>query len=74
MNWKKFNEFIDNEVVKLNIPIERNMSPHSFDVVCASIETIFKNVINEFVPEVDVSDGKTELSSKSLALLKGKKN
>lgn len=42
-NWNKFNEFIDNKLIELKIPLNRNMNTQSVDDVCNSIENILKN-------------------------------
>lgn len=60
-------------MIKLNIPLERNMCCNSIDEACAKIENIFKIAIKKFVPEIEICDNKVDLSSKSLSLIKEKK-
>lgn len=72
-NWNKFNEFIDKKVIDLKMPLNYNMSPQAIDSVCTTIESIFKDAISQFVPEVEISSVSIKLSNKSLNLIKEKK-
>lgn len=73
-NWFNFNKYVDEKINNLNIPVYRNISCVEIDSICANVENIFINAIKKFVPEIKIPYGKVELSTKSLKLIKEKKN
>lgn len=72
-NWSRFNEYIDEKLINLKMPIHHNIHNEKIDEICLEIENIFKSAVEKFVPEYKVPYDKIELSRKSQSILKEKK-
>lgn len=67
-NIKKLNQFIENKISNLNILTGSNMQNGELNNVANSIENIFTEAIDKFVPTKQLSTGKIILSQQTLKL------
>lgn len=71
--WPQMKKYIHNEISKINIPIERNLSKYEIEEYIETINEIYQNATKKYIPRIQIHTNTVQLSKQTLKLLKEKK-